>query len=121
MRFVPRIVSDAVVRVTEGRSGKWPLVRAGHLVKHPACEACGNSVKSKLNVHHIRPVHVAKESELDPKNLVTLCEAGGKLGMNCHLTVGHLGNWKAWNEHVLEDADLLNFRLDNRPMLEATK
>lgn len=112
-----RQLKDLVARVTEGRSPKWQTVRNAFLDKHPNCEACGNGNRKQLNVHHKVPFHVAPERELDESNLVTLCEAGGKLGMNCHLTLGHLGNWKAWNDHVLEDADLLNFRLSNRPML----
>jgi len=54
------------------RSGKWPRVRANHLVLHPVCEGCG--AKNDLNVHHVQPFHVDHSKELDPTNLITLCE-----------------------------------------------
>lgn len=84
------------------RSGGWPTVRKRHLAKHPACEVCGG--KKKLEVHHIRPFHVHPELELDPKNLITLCETG-KHGVSCHLWFGHLGNFTTrYNLDVYQDA-----------------
>src|SRR5512135_3581631 len=79
------------------RSNKWPKVRAAHLAKHPACEVCGGN--EKLEVHHKRPFHLHPDLELDPKNLITLCESKHG-GVNCHLFVGHLGNFKSFNADV---------------------
>jgi predicted HNH restriction endonuclease len=50
-------------------------------------------------VHHKRPVHLFPELELDPANLITLCEP-----QNCHYLIGHCLSWKAYNPSVEEDA-----------------
>lgn len=70
------------------RSGKWPLVRRKFLAGK-RCAVCGG--KKNLQAHHIRPFHMFPELELDPKNLLPLCE--GNLVMNCHLIFGHFGNF----------------------------
>lgn len=98
------------------RSGRWPTVRAAHLALHPLCEVCGGKVK--LEVHHIKPFHLRPQFELDPANLVTLCEAG-KGGINCHLAFGHLGNFKSWNTAVVPDSGAWHTKIVNRPTLEA--
>lgn len=81
------------------RSSKWDAVRDAHVRKFPWCAACGS--RSNLQVHHIMPFHLDSSKELDPSNLITLCE---KSPTNCHLNVGHLGNWKKYNSSVREDA-----------------
>lgn len=73
-----------------GRSPEWPALERRWLDLHPRCAACG--CVTHLQVHHIRPVHLFPELELDPTNLVTLC-------MNeqeCHLRIGHGGNFRYW-------------------------
>ena len=86
------------------RSPHWGEVRIWHLVEHPTCEACGG--RDHREVHHRIPFHVRPELELDPNNLITLCEVGpGR--MNCHLVLGHCGNWKLFNATV--DADAVHF------------
>jgi 5-methylcytosine-specific restriction endonuclease McrA len=87
------------------RSPQWPKVRAEHLAKNPRCVVC-NGTKA-LEVHHIVPFHVDKTLELEPTNLVTMCESG-KGGMNCHLSVGHLGSFKKYNLKCLESAQYIN-------------
>lgn len=82
------------------RSKDWSKTRNKHLLEHPFCEVCGGS--KNLTVHHIKPYHKFPELELDPTNLITLCEAEKK-GVNCHLLFGHLGNFKNVNPCVLED------------------
>jgi hypothetical protein len=63
---------------------------------NPSCEACGS--KKKLEVHHLIPFHLAPDLELDPSNLMTLCDGGGKYGMkSCHLFFGHGGAWQRFN------------------------
>ena len=75
------------------RDPKWSSVRKEFLITHCECAAC--SKISKLQVHHILPVHMYSELELDFNNLITLCA-------KCHFVVGHGGNWKKWNENVVE-------------------
>lgn len=88
------------------RSPHWPAARAAHLRAEPACRACGGT--AHLEVHHVRPFHLFPLLELDPANLVTLCESPGH---NCHLTFGHCYSWDAWNLYVREDADTFLSRL----------
>jgi hypothetical protein len=95
------------------RSGHWHTVRKHHLENHPVCEVCGG--KDKLQVHHKRPFHMHPELELEPSNLITLCE-GMHNGLSCHLLVGHLGNFKSINVNVEEDAKIWNSKLKNRPL-----
>jgi hypothetical protein len=61
-------------------------------------------------VHHRLPFHERPDLELSPDNLMTLCEAG-KYGINCHLLVGHLGNWRRWNPFADQDALLWRIKL----------
>jgi len=85
------------------RSPHWPAVRAAHLKVQPACAYCGGVVQ--LEVHHIQPFHLFPELELDSENLLTLCEASAVLaGANCHLVIGHFGNWHRFNPAVVADA-----------------
>ncbi len=90
------------------RSPHWPAVRKAHLESHPTCEACGLDVG--LNVHHVRPFHLDEALECVESNLVTLCEAHG-----CHLSFGHLFNWRSFNTNVREDAAAWLKKVRSRP------
>ena len=91
------------------RSPRWSAVRTAHLKRNPTCAACGSS--DKLEVHHVRPFHLFPNLELDPANLMTLCENGG----NCHIMLGHLKNWKSYNLDVRKDAEVLLQKIKARP------
>lgn len=82
------------------RSAHWPHVRAVHLHNNPTCEACGGS--KALEVHHKRPFHLHPDLELDPGNLITLCEESGH---DCHFVFGHAGDWKGYVPTVEADAE----------------
>ena len=56
----------------EGRSPKWPALRRKFLQRNPTCAACGTT--ECLEVHHCVPFHIDSAKELDPRNLLTLCE-----------------------------------------------
>ncbi len=81
------------------RSPEWPRVEKEHLLREPACVACGHKGHG-LQVHHIRPFHLHPQLELDPNNLITLCEIEGR---EHHLLLGHLDEWESFNEHVRHD------------------
>jgi 5-methylcytosine-specific restriction protein A len=81
------------------RSAGWRVLRRQHLAKHPECMACGAT--RNVVPHHVVPFHVDPSRELDPSNLVTLCESPT---FNCHLFFGHLKRWDRHNPHVAEDA-----------------
>jgi len=84
----------------EKRSNAWPRVRKEHLQEHPACEACGGTIKCE--VHHVSPFHEHPEKELDTNNLITLCE--NNKWLNCHLCIEHIGSFKKANPNVQKDA-----------------
>lgn len=60
--------------------------------------------------HHIIPFHLAPDLELDESNLLPLCEAG-KYGINCHLLIGHVGNFRRANPNVFADVAYWHTRL----------
>lgn len=91
------------------RSPKWAKVRAAHLAEHPECVACG--ARTMLEVHHVKPFHLFPELELDPQNLMTLCQCPGH---NCHLMFGHSLNWAAYNPHAVTDAVVFRERVRTR-------
>lgn len=72
----------------------WYKLRKKFLQKNNKCSCCGTI--RRLQVHHIKPVHLFPDKELEYSNLKTLCK-------RCHLFVGHLGNWKLWNRELEED------------------
>ncbi|HEX7737074.1 MAG TPA: HNH endonuclease signature motif containing protein [Ktedonobacteraceae bacterium] len=81
------------------RSPHWFRVAKEHLLRQPACVVCGT--RRGLQVHHIKPFHLHPQLELDPNNLITLCELKGR---DHHLLIGHLDEWASFNVNVHEDA-----------------
>ncbi len=96
--------------LTLKRSNQWPKVRKNFLAKNQLCAVCGG--KKKLEVHHIQPFHQSPELELEESNLITLCE-DWSYGVNCHLLIGHLGNYRTINPNVKEDAKTWNNKLNS--------
>ena len=94
------------------RNSKWPTIRKHYLEANPICAACGGT--ETLEVHHIKPFSLHPELELDPLNLITLCESK-KGGITCHLVWGHISNYKSFNENVVEDAKNWRIKLESRP------
>ena len=110
--MILRNIKDVVqgkASLTCTRSSKWPTVRKYHLKANPVCAVCGG--KDKIEVHHIKPFHEYPELELEPTNLISLCESKS-FGIVCHLLVGHLGSYKKINPDVLEDAKTWNEKLN---------
>lgn len=77
------------------RAPEWEALRHAHLEREGWCRFCGAT--GHLQVHHIRPVHLFPELELESRNLITLCMTPGH---ECHLREGHLGSWWKWNRHI---------------------
>lgn len=94
------------------RSNRWPEARNFYIKKHPFCVICGKTDLKVLVVHHKKPFHLHPELELDPTNFVTLCESAG---MNCHITFGHLGNFKSFNDKIDGDIIIWNQKISTRP------
>lgn len=104
-------VLQGKVPVGVRRSSRWRKVREKHLKNNPRCELCEGT--KKLRVHHIKPFHTHPELELEPTNLITLCECLS-YGINCHLLVGHLGNYRNINNDSVIDVDTWNAKLKER-------
>jgi hypothetical protein len=92
------------------RSGQWPTVRKHHLEAHPFCAVCGGT--KFLEVHHVDDFHNHPELELDPGNLITLCEHPAH---NDHLIFGHLGSFKSINIDIVKDALIWYNKITKRP------
>ena len=101
-------VVEGKASIEHKRSSHWPTVRKHHIENNPTCALCDG--KDKLEVHHIKPFHEHPELELEPTNLITLCESYS-YGICCHRTVGHLGDYKKINPSVVEDAAIWNKKL----------
>jgi hypothetical protein len=91
--------TDPLVAYAQGRSPKWPALSRAWLREFPLCAACGRP--HGCVPHHVVPFHADPDRELDRDNLITLGESGT---LNCHLWVGHAGNWRDWNPSVRMDA-----------------
>ena len=113
-QLISHIKDRLVGKVPSGskRSGHWPKVREEHLSKNPKCAVCGG--EKNLEVHHIRPFHLHPDLELNPDNLITLCESKNN-GVNCHLLFGHLGNFKSFNTDVNKDSKEWMDKILKRP------
>jgi len=98
---------NSIVYALSGRSSKWPEVRKRHLLKQLVCQACGT--KKGLEVHHIVPYGVNPDLELDVNNLITLCDK------YCHFAIGHLMDYKSWNNDVVSDSAKYLAKIENRP------
>jgi len=81
------------------RNRNWFRVKNQFLSKYNYCANCLRT--DNLIVHHIYPFHSYPNLELDPGNLITLCN---HFGSNCHFVIGHNGNWNFFN------TDLVNLK-----------
>ena len=96
-------VARAVKEAAQGkgfhlRSPQWPALEKKHLAEQPNCQWCWGTVK--LQVHHKMPFHLDQSLELDPTNLITLCELKE---CHCHLEKGHDGNFKNYNPSIEQE------------------
>lgn len=97
---------------SRSRSSQWDNVREEFLKSSPFCLACGSS--TRLQVHHVKPFHIYPELELDQMNLVALCMSEH----DCHLYIGHGGNFKCWNPNVVENALTVKCDPTQRQLIE---
>ena len=77
------------------RAPEWDDVEKEFLRENPACAACGGTYN--VRAHHILPYHLCPEKELDPENLLPLCEASVRM---CHYRIGHGFDWAAYYPDV---------------------
>jgi hypothetical protein len=108
-----------VFEASADRSGQWRTFR-NNLVKNAKCAICGSS--KNLQAHHKKPFKDFPELELDPDNIVILCENPNR---NCHFVFGHLFNWSHYNDDIIntiqyfqiivKKAKIRAYRKGNRP------
>lgn len=77
------------------RSPRWTAFLRAFL-KGKTCIACG--ARDGLTGHHVIPFHLRPDLELDPGNVVPLCEE------RCHIVWGHCDDYALDNPTVREDA-----------------
>jgi 5-methylcytosine-specific restriction enzyme A len=109
---IAKKISDVVKGIPGVRSPQWAAVRKAFLKNNAVCALCGS--KTTLEVHHKKPFHLYPELELDPTNLITLCESK-KNGVTCHLFFGHLGDYKSFNKTIDKDVKAWNKKLEKKP------
>ena len=100
-------------RKESARSSHWASVRDHHLAEHPRCAACGGG--KHVQVHHKKPFHEFPELELEPTNLISLCMGDPE----CHLRLGHGGDYKFYNPKVEQDAAEFVLTPANRAVIVA--
>ncbi len=76
-------------------------------LKGKKCIVCGGTLK--LEAHHKYPFHLFPALEMDERFWRPLCEGDHRL--NCHLLIGHGGNFEGFNPLVDEMAGMLSFLL----------
>lgn len=112
-----KIDNGAKVALKHGlhRSPHWEGVEKQFIKDHPNCFACESQDYGKVGVqvhHAITPYHIAilcerPDLELDPRNLVCLCETEkNRPAQNHHLLIGHLKEFESYNPDVLADIKL---------------
>lgn len=69
-----------------------------HVKASPFCMACGSM--SHVQAHHVLPFHKYPLAGADPMNFISLCEGH----LQCHLKIGHGGDWRFFNPDVVGDA-----------------
>jgi 5-methylcytosine-specific restriction protein A len=92
------------------RSSQWRKIRNRYKKANPHCAVCGS--KKKVEIHHKIPFNIAPDLELFEDNFVSLCERK-KYGINCHLLIGHLGNYRRVNLNINIDVMTWNQKLKN--------
>ncbi|MDA8413007.1 MAG: hypothetical protein M0023_04375 [Desulfobacteraceae bacterium] len=108
MRIADHTTAEAA-RHGIARSPHWPKVEKAFAAENPLCACCG---KGPIQVHHRFPFHYVialgrPDLELDPRNLISLCESEkGIEDDNHHLLIGHLDDFKSSNMTVSDDVIL---------------
>jgi len=105
------------IKYGKTRSKEWNNVRKKHLESNPTCAVCGSF--KKVEVHHKKPFHSHPELELEPSNLITLCEGKEFSSVVCHLTFGHLGNYQDINPDVDLTSQVMKQVFDIKKIVKA--
>lgn len=105
-KAVSLLSAEEIEILSMPRSPRWKKLRLEHMARNPRCAVCGGTCN--VVPHHIVPFHKEPSRELDPDNLISLCEGDT---FNCHLFFGHFRNWCKYNPDVVEDAHIWSEKL----------
>jgi len=75
------------------------------------CENCYNI--EGLEIHHIIPLFVTKDSFFDVDNMKVFCK-------QCHFKIGHNGNWISYNPKLITEKLRLKYNIDRERLNEKT-
>jgi acyl-coenzyme A thioesterase PaaI-like protein len=90
------------------------FARAAKLwLKDKRCIVCGG--RTRLQAHHKYPFHLFPSLEMDERYWRPLCEGDHRL--NCHLLIGHGGDFSGFNPLVDEVAGIMHFILRTNGVL----
>lgn len=111
--IIPPVICSAIMPDVVGacpvtgrpRNPAWDRESRAWLKDHP-CAVTGAT--ECVAVHHIRPVHLFPELEMDPANWIVLRAVDHK---DWHFYLGHFGNWSNWNPDVAQDAARIAHRI----------
>ena len=82
-------------------------------LKDKRCIVCGGTIR--LQAHHKYPFHLFPNLEMDERYWRPLCEGDHRL--NCHLLVGHGGDFSGFNPLVDEMAGFMHYILRTNSVL----
>jgi hypothetical protein len=94
--------------IGHGRSSHWPAVEKAFRKVHPQCVACIVKSVTRIQIHHRFPFNYCialgrPDLELDPRNLITLCEWKSP-SPNHHLLLGHLDSFQSADLGIADSA-----------------
>ncbi len=88
-------MSGPVLFTASPRHPKWPAAARRFLKRNPLCMFCGGT--KEVVVHHAIPFHIRPDLEMDESLWRPCCELAG---VNCHLQIAHLGDWRLWRKDL---------------------
>ena len=91
----------ATLRLGPRDTAAYKRAMAAYLAVHPVCQFCGKP-GGKVEVHHVIPVSVDPTKAADVTNMVTLHRKP-----DCHMVVGHLGNFRDYNSNVARVCEVM--------------
>lgn len=98
---------EALRTIGHGRSSHWPAIEKAFRKVHPQCVCCLVPSTKHVQIHHRFPFHYCvalgrPDLELDPRNLITLCEWPSHPSPDHHLLIGHLDSFRSSDLDVAE-------------------
>jgi len=108
--FFVVLYSKHLARCQRNGDASWTRLEQHFLKTFPTCAACGSPLE--VQAHHIDP---HPRLRLNPGNLIALC-----MGLReCHLKIGHGGNFRTFNPNASRHAIEAFTNPKNRSVIES--